>query len=282
MLFFSRVMMKLELLSPSKNDYLQCLGAIITMNKRLSFWASRDIVGGKEMPFFRFESLTEKEKSKLVKGTVIPRPIAWITTITTETIETIETTETTEITEVTDDTINLAPFSFFNAVTSTVLSVSIQRRQKVPVGEVAPLTSDYYKDTALNLLTTGEGVVHIPSQRQLEVMDHSSEVLARDASEVRQLGLELEKSGVIKTPGLKNSLVRFETTLMNQIPITDPTGDFILSDLFLLRIQAVSIDPSIYDEKKGYVIAEALDPVARLGGPNYATITEVKDYKREF
>ena len=55
-----------------------------------------------------FETLDHKTRQKIVKGSVIPRPIAWITSLN----------ET--------GSINLAPFSYFNVISSTLLMVSFQ------------------------------------------------------------------------------------------------------------------------------------------------------------
>ena len=51
-----------------------------------------------------FDKIDEKNRMKLVKGSVIPRPIAWITSLNE------------------DGSINLAPFSYFNVISPTLLS----------------------------------------------------------------------------------------------------------------------------------------------------------------
>lgn len=89
-----------------------------------------------------------------MKGSVIPRPIAWITTLN-------------EIASV-----NLAPFSFFNVISPTLLAVSFQK------------TNDKQKDTFLNLVREKEAVIHIVDESLLEVMDQTSASLAVNESEV--------------------------------------------------------------------------------------------------
>ena len=76
---------------------------------------------------------TERDNYKLLIGTVIPRPIAFITTKSKEGI------------------VNAAPFSYFNiaATEPPMLSVSLQRKNGA------------HKDTAKNIIETGEFVIHI-------------------------------------------------------------------------------------------------------------------------
>src|SRR5690625_6045086 len=83
-------------------------------------------------------SNTERENYKLLTGSIIPRPIAFVTS-------------TTE-----DGTINGAPFSYFNVVSSNppMISLAIQRKDGRP------------KDTARNIIENKSFVVHIVEDRK--------------------------------------------------------------------------------------------------------------------
>ena len=80
-------------------------------------------------------SISERDNYKLMIGSIIPRPIAWVTTLTGA------------------GTVNAAPFSYFNIVTSNppILSVSVQRKNGA------------MKDTARNAAGLGEFVVLSPT-----------------------------------------------------------------------------------------------------------------------
>ena len=90
------------------------------------------------------KNLDSKTRQKIVQGSVIPRPIAWLTTLNT------------------DNSINLAPFSYFTMLSSTMVGVSIQR------------VAGKQKDTARNLLRTKEAVIQIPDRSLLKLMDLSA------------------------------------------------------------------------------------------------------------
>lgn len=79
------------------------------------------------------QNLTQRENYKLLIGSIIPRPVAIVTTRSAE------------------GTVNIAPFSFFSIVSSepAIVSIAVQRKKGT------------MKDTARNLLTTKEGVIHI-------------------------------------------------------------------------------------------------------------------------
>lgn len=198
-----------------------------------------------------FDTLSEKAQGKIVKGSVIPRPIAWITTLNE------------------DKSVNLAPFSFFTVLTSTLLAVSIQKN------------GDKDKDTLINLLREKEAVVHVVDDSLLKVMDQTSKPLAKDVSEVSENNLKLTNSLKVKTPGLKAALIRLEVTLDQTVLLTDYADTKKAADLVILRVVAAKLDESVYDQDKNYILTDNLKPVARLAGQDYGSVRRL-DYKREF
>lgn len=198
-----------------------------------------------------FDLIDHELRTKIVKGSVIPRPIAWITTLNE------------------DGTVNLAPFSFFNAVSPTLLAVSFQKTEIRRV------------DTFVNLLREKEAVVHMVDESMLKSMDASSEVLEKNKSEVDYLNLELSPSLKIKTPGLKDALISFEVVLEETISLKDYAPEEGGSNLVILRIKASHVDDSVYDSERGYIFADKLKPVARLGGHDYSAIRLIP-FKRKF
>ncbi len=90
-------------------------------------------------------ALTERDTYKFLIGSVVPRPIAFVTTRNGETI-------------------NAAPFSYFNIVSSEppLLSVSVQRKNGV------------MKDTARNAVTTEELVIHIVDETNVALINETA------------------------------------------------------------------------------------------------------------
>lgn len=198
-----------------------------------------------------FDNLDEKARSKIVKGSVIPRPIAWITSLN----------ET--------GSVNLAPFSFFNVVSPTLLTVSFQK------------SAIKQKDTFINILREKEAVIHIVDESLLEAMDLSAMPLEQNKSEIGLSNMTLSPSIKIQTPGIKEALIRFEVVLEESIVLMNYENNKEEADLVILRVVATVLDERVYDKDNDYILAEKLMPVARLGGADYSGI-KVLNYKRQF
>lgn len=199
------------------------------------------------MHHFKTEDLSVKQQYKLLTGSVIPRPIAWITSLNTDA-----------------DIVNAAPFSFFSVASNQIplLTVSILR------------TDGKAKDTSENILAQKEAVVHIVSESLTINMNETSAPLPSTESELDRTDLSLVDSSSIKVPGIKEALIRFETTLYQHIPIKDEEGT-IMTDHFLLKVTDVHLDPSVFDAEKEYILPEALRPVARLSGTAYSELGKI-------
>lgn len=198
-----------------------------------------------------FETLDHKTRQKIVKGSVIPRPIAWITSLN----------ET--------GSINLAPFSYFNIISSTLLMVSFQTN------------AGKEKDTYINLMREKEAVIHIVDESLLELMDNSAAPLAFNESELDKTGLSIEESFKINTPSLKEALIRFEVKLEKLLFLNNYEDTEKEANLLILRIVAATINKKVYDQKNQYILAEKLKPVARLAGSDYSGL-KVLDFKRKY
>ncbi|QHE51889.1 flavin reductase family protein [Pontibacillus sp. HMF3514] len=184
---------------------------------------------------------TGKDNYKLLSGSVIPRPIAFITSKNGEGI------------------VNAAPFSFFNVVTATppLISVSVGRREGKTV-----------KHTAQNIIENEEFVVHIVDESYMEDMNQTSGTYDKDVSEIDQTNLRLVNSEMVDVPGIKQAKVRMECKLHRNIPLggSDDNGcDLIIGEVVLFHF-----DEAVYQD--GKIDAEALDAIGRLAGSDYAKL----------
>ncbi|WP_317913374.1 flavin reductase family protein [Carnobacterium maltaromaticum] len=204
------------------------------------------------MIHFTSDKLSKKQQYKFLSGSIIPRPIAWITTLTAD-----------------GKTVNLAPFSFFSGVSNELplLSIAILRQN----GEM--------KDSARNLLATKEAVIHIVDESLIHAMNQTSRSLAPDQSEVELTNLTLEPSLSVQVPGISEAKIRFETTLHQYVPIKNQQ-DQIVTDLFILAVSDFHFSESVFDQKNDYILTEKLLPVARLAGNQYATLADEYTVKR--
>jgi len=190
---------------------------------------------------------SERDNYKLLIGTIIPRPIAFVTTESEEGI------------------VNGAPFSYFNIVSSNppMVSLAIQR------------PSDGLKDTARNIYSGREFVVHIVDDENVAKINETAASLPATESEIELANLTLVQSEIVSVPGVKESKVRMECRLVQAIPLG---GEGPGSDLFIGEIVRFHIDKEIYED--GRIDPRGLNAVSRLAGTNYAKIGDIFSIER--
>jgi flavin reductase (DIM6/NTAB) family NADH-FMN oxidoreductase RutF len=200
----------------------------------------------------RPEEMSVKENYKLLTGTIIPRPIAFVTTLSTV-----------------NQIVNAAPFSYFNIISSTPprLSISVQR------------ANGNMKDTARNAVERGEFVVHVSNEDTVEEINKTAASLNPDESELDLTQLHTIDSLHISVPGIKEAPIRFECKLEKHITLDGEDGK-IVTDLLIGRILCYHIADDLYDQDKGYISADKVRPVSRLAGNNYAKLGEQFSIKR--
>lgn len=193
------------------------------------------------------KGLSERENYKLLIGSIIPRPIAFVTTLSEAGI------------------VNGAPFSYFNIVSSNppMLSLSIQRRQ----GEL--------KDTAANIYQNGQFVVHLVDRHNVALINETAASLPASQSELELASLTPIKSEKVAVPGIMQAKVRMECRLVQAIALPQQQPS---SDLLIGEIVHYHIDESIYEA--GRINPERLAAVSRLAGNNYAEIGNIFEIER--
>ena len=199
------------------------------------------------------KDLSGQEHHRLLSGSVVPRPIAFVTTLSTEDV----------------GVVNAAPFSFFNVVSSDppLVSISISRKKGV------------MKDTARNALHHKELVIHLTDQSILHGVNETAASLEANESELNLTKFHVKPSEIIATPGIIEAKIRFECVLYQHIPVTNERGD-IMNDLILAKVVCYHLSNEVYDAQKGYVSSQSLQPVARLAGQDYANIGQVYSINR--
>lgn len=196
--------------------------------------------------------LSSKQAYKFLSGSIIPRPIAWVTTLDEE-----------------HKIINAAPFSFFNAVASDIplVSLAILRRN----GEI--------KDTARNILATDELVIHLVNDDVIESMNQTAASLQPDQSEISINQLETTTSKSVSVPAIKAAPIRMEARVHQYVPVKNH-NDQIITDLFIVEITDFYFDEAVFDQENEYILPEVFNPIARLAGNTYAHIDGLFDLKR--
>ncbi|RID82187.1 flavin reductase family protein [Peribacillus asahii] len=195
------------------------------------------------------ESMSQRENYKFLTGSIIPRPIAFVTTQSDEGV------------------VNAAPFSYFNIVSANppLISVSVQRKNGA------------MKDTARNALKLKEFVVHIVDEDIVADVNETAAELPANESELSRTNFTLVKSERIAVPAVKEAKIRFECKLEEAIQLGGQSGE-VGCDLLIGKIVCYHIEPSLY--QAGRINAEALKPVARLAGNNYSKLGQTFEIKR--
>ncbi len=189
----------------------------------------------------------ERDNYKLLIGSIIPRPIAFVTT------------------QSEDEIVNGAPFSYFNIVSSNppMVSLAIQR----PGGRV--------KDTARNIYGNQQFVVHIVDDENVAKINETAASLPAAESEIELANLTLVPSEYISVPGVKEAKVRMECRLIQAIPLGEEEPG---SDLFIGEVVRFHVDEAIYEN--GRIDPKGLNAISRLAGSSYATIGNIFSIER--
>ncbi|XID91270.1 flavin reductase family protein [Paenibacillaceae bacterium WGS1546] len=194
-------------------------------------------------------SLSGHEMHKLLIGSVVPRPIALVTTLSAA------------------GTLNAAPYSYFNIVSShpPLLSISVQRKNGLR------------KDTSRNAEETGELVVHVADESYISQINETAAGLPPDESEVVLARLTAAPSLRVAVPGVAEASIRMECVLERSIPLG---GDehTAACDLLIGRVVYFHLSDKVYDGS--YIDAAALKPVSRLAGQAYAKLGETFSLER--
>jgi flavin reductase (DIM6/NTAB) family NADH-FMN oxidoreductase RutF len=185
--------------------------------------------------------LDPRDAYRLLISSVVPRPIAWVSTICA------------------DGSLNLAPFSFFNAIGGQppTIMLSVSRR----AGED--------KDTLRNIRERREFVLHIVDEELAEKMNVTSGDYPHGDSEFERAGLATAKSCVVAAPRVADAAIAMECRLVQLVPIGEGVNTIVIGQVLRYHVR----DGLLRD---GYLVdATLLKPVARLGGEEYATIGRV-------
>lgn len=181
------------------------------------------------------------ESYKLMVSTVVPRPIAWITTVDKAGV------------------VNAAPYSFFNVVAGGPPIVAIGIGAK----------GSGIKDTGENIRATGEFVVNLVSEATAEAMNVTAIDFPAGRDELVEAGLTQAPSAKVKPPRIAESPVSFECRTHSIVPV----GGYAV---VLGEVLAVWVaDDCVLDAAKHYIDTPKLGLIGRMHGRGwYARTTD--------
>jgi len=187
-----------------------------------------------------FATLTEYQRYKLMASLIVPRPIALVTTLGETGV------------------VNAAPFSMFNMLGEEppIVMISINRLQ-----------DGHLKDTAANIVRTGEFVVHISDEAMAEQMHRCGERLPPDVSELAAVGLTTLPSNAVQPPRIAQAPVAFECTLWETLETAS-------RQIFIGQVRWLHAREGLIDTETWRVRLQDYFPVARFGASFYVTTRE--------
>jgi len=195
------------------------------------------------------KNLEQSAVYKLLTGSVIPRPIGWISTIDEEGIN------------------NLAPFSYFNILGDDPPHVMFSTRRD----------NNSNKDTLNNVLANKQFVVNMVTESVVEAMNTTASSVSSDIDEFELAKVTPISSKLIKPMRVKESPIHFECEMVHHYFLENHNQGGAC--IVIGRIVMMHFDDAILlDNYK--INMENYKPVSRLAGSNYSKIGETFSIKR--
>lgn len=192
---------------------------------------------------FDFTELGARDRYKLLIGSVVPRPIAWVTTI---------------------DELgrpNAAPFSFFNCLSSdpAILALGVENHADMR-----------FKDTGHNIRVTEEFTVNIVGFGNLEAMNVTAIPFGAGVNEIETAGLTMIPGEFVSCPQIAEAPIRLECKRHVTLNI-GKSREIILGEVLGMHARAGLVNDRFH------VDAAALDALGRMGGHGYCRSNETFD-----
>ncbi len=195
---------------------------------------------------FDFNTLSPRERYKILIGTVVPRPIALVSTVGA------------------DGRANAAPFSFFNCLSSDPAIVALGVEYS-PGGQS--------KDTVRNIRATNCFTVNVVSGAIMNQMNICAVPFDAGVDEITEAGLTIAPGAAIAAGRIAEAPAALECRLHSFLNVGE-SREIVLGEVVYAHFHENAIDA-----EKLYVDATVLDAVGRMGGHGYATTRDYFELK---
>lgn len=197
------------------------------------------------------KKLEEHQIYNLMMSSILPRPIAWISTVDKK------------------GRTNLAPFAYFMGICCIPMTVMF-----CPVVGPRPR---FKKDTLLNIEQVPQFVVNVSTAHNIEAVNRSASPLPHGESEFDFAGVTPVPSSLVIPPRVKEASVAFECVVRDIIEISDqPGGGWVV----LGTVVAVHVDDTLLNMETCQLDGNRLKPVGRLGGTDFLHATDTFSLRR--
>jgi len=188
---------------------------------------------------FDFAELPQASRYKLMASAITPRPIAWVTSQSAQGV------------------LNAAPYSFFNMMGDAPPTIALGLLQRDTGGS---------KDTATNILETGEFVVNLVCEAQAEAMNITCADAPPEINELELAGLETLLSRSVKPPRIAGTPASFECVTLHALE-TGPGQTVVIGQVLVAHID----DAFLVDLERLHIDTPAMRLIARMHGRGWYT-----------
>lgn len=179
-----------------------------------------------------------QDNYKFLIGSILPRPIAVVSTLNE------------------DGTNNVAPFSFFTAVSASPMIIAFSPFIRSATGKM--------KDTPVNILREKEFVVNFVTEDTAKIINQTSTELEYGEDEFKFAGLTPLDSEVVKAKRVKESPIHFECKFRDRLSYGETPG---AGQIITGEVVKIHVNEDIYD--KGRIITSKFKPVGRGAGNDW-------------
>ena len=190
---------------------------------------------------FDFRELSARDKYKLMIGTVVPRPIALVTTVDPE------------------GRVNAAPFSFFNCLSADppILALGVENHPDMR-----------FKDTGLNIRLTEVFTVNIVSHTIAEAMHLCAVPFPPGHDELKAAGLTAMPGERVASPWIREAPAAFECRRHVTLEL-GKSRQIIMGEILFAHYHS-----DVIETDRMRIDPARLDAIARLGGNTCSTIRD--------
>jgi flavin reductase (DIM6/NTAB) family NADH-FMN oxidoreductase RutF len=193
---------------------------------------------------FDFSTLSARDRYKLLIGTIIPRPIAFVTTVDER------------------GRPNAAPFSFFNCLSAdpAIVAIGIENHADMR-----------FKDTAHNIRMTEEFTVNIVDDPMVDAMNACAVPFPAEVNELEAAGLTAISGVHVKCPRIAEAPASLECRRYMTLSV-GKSREIILGHVLACFVREGAVNPI-----NKHVDQRKMDAIGRLGGHGYSRIRDQFD-----
>lgn len=191
---------------------------------------------------FQTDKLTWQESYKLLVGSIVPRPIALVSTVSASGVQ------------------NLAAFSFFTAVCARPLTIAFSSTRR---------NSGEKKDTLRNIEDTRQFVVNVVTEDIVEAVNQTAPEFSPEVDEFAISGLTPVTSVCVAPPRVAESPIQMECDLVETVTLGELPGG---GSLVIGRVVQLHVRDDLYVD--GKIDPNQLRAVARMAGDEYCRTSQ--------